>query len=449
MTDCTQLTLGFHPRFPVEVVFDAPETSSDGGALLLRQMDDRLKLSERFSACLPDIRDPRLIVHERLEQSRQRIFQIALGYEDCNDATALRLDPLLRVACDLTAEDETRLSSQPTLSRLENAVDMKSIKKLLKRIEGDYVSSFSSAPEVVVLDIDTTDNPTHGQQQLTFFHGFYDQHMYHPMMVFDGITGQLITAILRPGNAHAARGGMGVLRRIILALKRRFPRTSVVVRADAGFAVPRLMAMLEALKAELGDVDYLVGLAQNSILRRLGAPAMAAANAQFAAGHDYVRHFDSFRYAAATWPHERLVVMKAERSEKGENPRFIVTSIEGFPPAWMYDAYCERGQCENFIKDFKNALKADRLSCETFTANFFRLLEHAAAYVLMHALRVEAGKQSPSLATVQMDTLRLRLLKVAATVKQSARRILVRLPRAFPLASTFAAISGALVTLNL
>jgi hypothetical protein len=449
MTDCIQLTLGFHPRFPVEVVFDAPETSSDGGVLLLRQMDDQLKLSERFSACLPDVRDPRFIVHERLEQSRQRIFQIALGYEDCNDARALRLDPLLRVACDLKPADETRLSSQPTLSRLENAVDMKSIKKLLKQIEGDYVSSFTSAPEVVVLDIDTTDDPTHGQQQLTFFHGFYDQHMYHPMMVFDGITGQLITAILRPGNTHAARGGMGVLRRIILALKRRFPRTSIVVRADAGFAVPRLMAMLEALKAKLGDVDYLVGLAQNAILRRLGAPAMAVANAQFAAGHDYVRHFDSFRYAAETWPHERLVVMKAECSEKGENPRFIVTSIEGFPPAWMYDAYCERGQCENFIKDFKNALKADRLSCETFTANFFRLMEHAAAYVLMHALRVEAGKQAPSLATVQMDTLRLRLLKVAATVKQSARRILVRLPRAFPLASTFAAISGALVTLNL
>jgi len=449
MTDCTQVTLGFHPRFPVQVVFDAPETSSDGGALLLRRMDDRLGLSERFSACLPDVRDPRFIVHERLEQSRQRIFQIALGYEDCNDAGALRLDPLLKVACDLTPEDETRLSSQPTLSRLENAVDMKSIKKLLKQIEGDYVSSFKSAPEVVVLDIDTTDDPTHGQQQLTFFHGFYDQHMYHPMMVFDGMTGQLVTAILRPGNTHAARGGMGVLRRIILAVKRRFPSTSIVVRADAGFAVPRLMATLEGLKAELGDVDYLFGLAQNAILRRLGAPAMAAANAQFAAGHDYVRHFDSFRYAAETWPHERLVVMKAERSEKGENPRFIVTSIEGFPPAWMYDAYCERGQCENFIKDFKNALKADRLSCETFTANFFRLLEHAAAYVLMHALRVEAGRQSPSLATVQMDTLRLRLLKVAATVKQSARRILVRLPRAFPLANIFAAISGALVTLNL
>jgi hypothetical protein len=449
MTDCSQLDLGFHPRLPVQVVFDAPETSSDGGALLLRQMDDRLKLCERFAFCVPDFRDPRFVVHERLEQSRQRIFQIALGYEDCNDAGALRHDPLLKVACDLMPEDEGTLSSQPTLSRLENAADMRAIKKLLLQLEGDYVASFTTPPELVVLDIDTTDDPTHGQQQLTFFHGFYDQHMYHPMMVFDAATGQLVTAVLRPGNAHAARGGMGVLQRIIVALKRRFPTTSIVVRGDSGFAMPRLMAMIEALNAELGEIYYLFGLAQNAVLRRLGEPVMAAANAKFAAGHDYVRHFDSFRYAAETWPHERLVVMKAERSEKGENPRFIVTSIEGFPPAWMYDAYCERGQCENFIKDFKNALQADRLSCHTFTANFFRLLEHAAAYVLMHALRLEAGKQAPALATVQMDTLRLRLLKVAATVKQSSRRILVRLPKAFPLASVFAAISTALVALNL
>lgn len=450
MTDCTQLKLGFHPRLPIEVAFDAPDTSSDGGALLLRQVDDRLKLSERFSSCIPDHRDPRFTVHFRLEQIRQRIFQIALGYEDCNDARALRLDPLLKVACDLLPEDEAQLSSQPTLSRLENAVDMRSIKKLLLQFEGDYVASFKSPPEVIILDIDTTDDPTHGQQELTFFHGYYDQHMYHPMLVFDGLTGQLVTAILRPGNAHAARGGMGVLRRIIVALKRRFPKTSIVVRGDSAFAVPRLMAMLEEMNVEFdGGVDFLLGLAQNANLRRLGAAATATANARFAAGEDYVRHFDSFRYAAKTWPHERLVVMKAERTEKGENPRFIVTSIEGFPPQWMYDGYCERGQCENFIKDLKNALQADRLSCETFTANFFRLLEHAAAYVLMHALRAHAGEASPALANVQMDTLRLRLLKVAATVKQSARRISVRLPRAFPLAGIFAAISGTLAALNL
>jgi hypothetical protein len=449
MTDCTQLALGFHPRLPIEVAFDAPESSSDGGALLLRQVDDRLKLSERFASCIPDRRDPRFVVHQRQEQARQRLFQIALGYEDCNDAGTLRLDPLLKVACDLMPEDEAQLSSQPTLSRLENAVDMRSIKKLLLQFEGDYVASFKSPPEVVILDIDTTDDPTRGQQELSFFHGYYDQHMYHPMLVFDGLTGQLVTAILRPGNTHAARGGMGVLRRIIVALRRRFPATSIVVRGDSAFAVPRLMAMLERLKVELGGVDFLLGLAQKANLRRHGAPAMAVANAQFAAGQNYVRHFDSFRYAAATWPHERLVVMKAERTEKGENPRFVVTSIEGFPPQWMYDGYCERGQCENFIKDFKNALQADRLSCETFTANFFRLLEHAAAYVLMHALRTHAGQVSPVLASVQLDTLRLRLLKVAATVTQSARRIFVRLPRAFPLAGIFAAISGALVPLNL
>jgi hypothetical protein len=449
MTDCTQLKIDFHPHLPIDVSFDAPETSSDGGALLLRQLDERLKLSARFSTCIPDRRDPRFVVHQRLEQVRQRIFQIALGYEDCNDAGALRLDPLLKVACDLLPEDEAQLSSQPTLSRLENAVDMRSIKKLLLQFEGDYVDSFKSPPEVVILDIDTTDDPTHGQQELSFFHGYYDQHMYHPMLVFDGLTGQLVTAILRPGNTHAARGGMGVLRRIIGALKRRFPQVSILVRGDSAFAVPRLMTMLEALKAELGGVDFLLGLAQNATLRRLGAPATAAANAQFAAGQDYVRHFDSFRYAAKTWSHERLVVMKAERTEKGENPRFIVTSIEGFPPQWMYDGYCDRGQCENFIKDFKNALQSDRLSCETFTANFFRLLQHAAAYVLMHALRTHAGEASPALATVQMDTLRLRLLKVATTVKQSARRISVRLPRAFPLASIFAAISSTLAVLNL
>src|ERR1700678_4249489 len=174
MTDCSELDLGFHPRLPVQVVFDAPETSSDGGALLLRQIDDRLRLSERFAFCVPDFRDPRFVVHERIEQSRQRIFQIALGYEDCNDAGALRHDPLLKVACNLMPEDETELSSQPTLSRLENAVDMRSIKKLLLQLEGDYVASFTKPPEVVVLDIDTTDDPTHGQQQLTFFHGFYD-----------------------------------------------------------------------------------------------------------------------------------------------------------------------------------------------------------------------------------------------------------------------------------
>ncbi len=447
MTDCTRPTLDFHPELPVQVAFDAPETSSDGGALLLRLVDEQLKLTARFAPLIPDQRDPTRIKHTRQEQLRQRVYQIALGYEDCNDADSLRLDPVLMSACDVLPDSLQGLSSQPTLSRLENAVDMRSIKALLKGLEEQYLSSFTEPPEVVVLDIDTTDDPTHGSQQLSFFHGFYDQHMYHPMLVFDGVTGQLITAVLRPGNAHAARGAAGVLERIIRALKRRFPEVRVVVRADSGFSVPRVLDRLEQLNAEFGNVDYVLGLAKNSTLLRMGEPTLAVAREQLV-GRSYVRHFDAFHYAAQTWARPRLVVMKAELSDKGENPRFVVTSIEGFPPECIYEAYCDRGQCENFIKDFKNALKADRLSCSTFEANFFRLLEHAMAYVLMHALRTHAGQKASSLATVQMDTLRLRLLKVAAHVTRSARRILVRLPRAFPLVSVFCALCSTLSAIS-
>lgn len=444
MTECSQLVLGFHPDLPIHLVCNAPETSSDGGALLLRQVDDRLGLLSRLSAVVPDDRAPTRIEHTRLEQMRQRVFQIALGYEDCNDARSLRFDPALRVACDRLPDDEKGLSSQPSLSRLENCLDWKATKRFLRTLEEHYLSSFTDDPEVVVLDIDTTDDPTHGRQQLSFFHGFYDEHMYHPVMIFDGVTGQLVTALLRPGNTHAARGSMGVLRRIIRGLKRRFPKVAIVVRGDSGFAMPRLMEMLEALNRELGGVDYLFGMAKNPVLLQLGAPVLAMANELFQWRRAHVRHFGELRYAAQTWSHQRRIIMKAERMPQGENPRFVVTTIEGFSPELLYDAYCERGQCENLIKDFKNAINADRLSCSTFIANFFRLLEHAAAYVLMHELRRQAGAQAPELAKVQMDTLRLRLLKVAAHVTCSARRILVRLPKAFPMAAAFCAVSLAL-----
>ena len=238
----TQLALDFHPTVPLKVAFDAPHISSDGGALLLRQMDDRLGLSERLAALLPDERDPRKVKHDRREQLRQRLYQIALGYADCNDADRLRHDPLLKSVCDRTPQAEG-LSSQPTLSRLENAVDARTLRALLREIEEQYVRSFTEAPAVIVLDIDSTDDPTHGQQQLSFFHKYYDQHMYHPLLIFDGERGQLVSAVLRPGNAHAARGAMGVLRRIIHRLKQRFPHVQIVVRGDSAFAVPRVLRM--------------------------------------------------------------------------------------------------------------------------------------------------------------------------------------------------------------
>lgn len=399
-------------------------------------MDDRLGVSERFAALLPNGRDPRKVKHDRREQMRQRLYQIVLGYPDCNDADRLRHDPLLKSVCDRSPQ-AAGLSSQPTLSRLENAVDLRRLRALVCEIEEQYVRSFTPPPEVIVLDIDATDDPTHGHQQLSCFHGYYDQHLYHPLVIFDGERGQLVSAVLRPGNAHAARGAMGVLRRIIRRLKQRFPQTQIVVRGDSAFAVPRILHMVEALNRELGGIAYVVGLAQNAVLLRSGAAALHEARRRFQATKQTVQYFDAFAYAAESWPQMRHVVMKAEISEHGANPRFVVTSLPEFTPALLYHAYCERGQCENFIKDFKNALQADRLSCSTFAAHFFRLLEHAAAYALFHALRTQVAPLAPQLGRAQFDTLRLQLLKVAALVSQSARRLLVRLPAAFPLASLF------------
>jgi hypothetical protein len=240
---------------------------------------------------------------------------------------------------------------------------------------------------------------------------------------------------------------MGVLRRIIYRLKQRFPHIQIVVRGDSAFAVPRVLRMLEELNRELGGIAYVVGLAQNAVLLRSGAAALSEARLRFHATKQTVQHFDAFAYAAETWAQARHVVMKAEVSEHGANPRFVVTSLSEFAPALLSHAYWERGQGENFSKDCKNARQADRLSCSTFAANFFRLLEQAAAYVLFHALRTHVAPLAPQLGRAQFDTLRLQLLKVAALVSQSTRRLLVRLPSAFAFARLFRQLATMLAEL--
>lgn len=444
-TDCNQASFGFHPALPIAVSADAPRTSSDGGLLLLRQADERIGVARWFAEHLSDERAPDRVEHSRIEQVRQRVYQIAMGYEDCNDADHLRHDPLLQTVCDRLPDDRDGLSSQPTLSRFENAVRGGQIRALQRQLEASYVDELPPDTTLVVLDIDSTDDETHGKQQLTFFHGFYDQHMYHPLLVFDGLSGQLVSVLLRPGNAHAAKSARSMLVRIIRRIKARLPNAQVVVRGDSGFAMPALLDALERLDRELGDVDYVIGMAKNPRLLAQAEPAMRNAETTFEATGRHVRHFDSFSYAAQTWTRERHIVAKAEHHDKGRNPRFVVTTLTGFEPRLLYDvAYCARGQCENMIKDLKNALQADRLSCCRFAANAFRLLLHAAAYRLMHALRTAAQRVSPSVAAMQFDTLRLRVLKVAALVRRSARRIAVQLPAVFPQAAAFFGIALAL-----
>lgn len=441
MTQCTaQTTFDFLPRHPVVVRADAPEISSDSGVLLLRQIDEDLGLTRDLSAVLPDPRRQDRVVHSRHEQFRQRVFQIALGYEDCNDADRLRHDPLLKVACDRKPQEATGLSSQPTLSRFETTSPGSAVGRMVRTLERQWLESLSVEQSVVILDIDSTDDPTHGQQQLSFFHGFYDQYMFHPLLVFDG-DGQLVTAVLRPGNQHASRGARGLLRRLIRKIRRRCPNAAIVVRADSGFAVPRVLRELEQLDEQLGGVDFLMGIARNAVLERLLEPLLQQAIAS-QLGREKIRRFQNLDYAAGSWKRSRRVIGKAEVTSQGPNPRFVMTSIEGFDPEDLYRAYCERGQAENYIKDLKRALRADRLSCHRFTANFLRLLLHAAAYRLLFALRRALGKVKPSWATIQFDTLRLRLLKVAGLVRQSVRRIVVQLPASFPFAEIFHATAS-------
>lgn len=449
-TDCIPpIDVPFQRRRAV-LTADAAHVSSDGGVVLLRQLDERLGLTAQLARLIGDPRAAARVRHSRHEQLRQRVYQICMGYADCNDGDWLRHDPAFRFACDAEAH---ALSSQPTLSRFENAITGRELKQLSRAFEQAYLDALVPSTELVVLDIDSTDDPTHGDQQLACFHGFYDQHMFHPLLVFDALSGQLVTALLRPGRAHAAKGATTILTRLIRGIRQRCPGASILVRGDAAFAMPRLLAQLEQLDAELGDVAYVIGLAKNSRLLDAAMPLRARVTDEFAAGASFVRRFTWLSYAAQSWPAERAVICKVEYSARGENPRFVVTSLDEFAPALIYDvAFCARGQAENFIKDYKNALQADRLSCHRFIANAFRLLLHAIAYRLMHALRGTVARVAPAelyvatdrvrLPVAQMDTLRLRLLKVAAHVTSSVRRVLIRLPRGFPLAQVFFAVAS-------
>jgi hypothetical protein len=320
---------------------------------------------------------------------------------------------MFKLACGRLPASEADLASQPTLSRLENAVDRWAVERLAATLADVYVRERgrAGAPTRIVLDLDGTDDPAHGEQEGVRYHGYYRQHMYHPLLAFDGDTGQLITAVLRPGNVHGSRFVVLVLRRLLRKLRAAWPEVPVEVRADSGFATPRLFAWCEA-----HQVDYTIGLIPNPVLERRAAALLAEAQAQSAERDGAkVRLADETRYQAGTWPVARRVVFKAEILEKGPNTRFVVTTRSD-APLDLYDWYVDRGEAENRIKDFKNALSADRLSDHGFWANAFRLLLHAAAYWLLDQLR--RWLLSAQAARLQFDTLRLRVLKIGGWVRE-------------------------------
>ncbi len=411
---------------PLEATFDGGRLTSDGGLPWLAEAEDALGLCAAFADAVPDWRTGP-VVHPVAALVRQRVFQIACGYEDQDDADALRTDPLLKLVCGRLPETGADLASQPTLSRLENAVDEAACARLADALLAAYLRERGrdGRPCRILLDLDGTDDPTHGDQEGTAYHGYFRQHMYHPLLIFDGETDQLLAAVLRPGNAHASQGAVTVLERLVPALRGRWPGVAIELRADSGFAVPALYAFCE----EAG-IGYTIGLVPNPRLAALAAPLLAEAEQRRDdTGAEKVRLAGEASYRAATWPRARRVVFKAEVLAKGPNTRFVVTS-RAAEPAALYDWYVDRGEPEGWIKDFKRACFGDRLSCHRFLANQFRLLLHAAAYWLLDTLR--RWLVARAVPRVQLDTLRLHLLKVGGRVWQQTDRVRLRLASSHP-----------------
>lgn len=411
---------------PLEARFDGGRLTSDGGLPWLEHAEQAVGLCAAFAALIPEWR--RGPVRHALETLvRQRVFQIACGYEDQDDADSLRTDPLLKLVCGRLPETGRDLASQPTFSRLENAVDRRSCYRLAVALGEVYLRERErdGAPTRIVLDIDGTDDPTHGQQEGSAYHGYYRQHMLHPLLVFDGETHHLITAVLRPGNTHGSAGVVAVLKRIVRAVRARWPKVIIELRMDSGGAVPAIYDWCEA-----EGITYTIGLVTNSRLTALAAPCAAEAQRQRAAsGMEKTRLFDEVTYQAASWDHPRRVIVKAEALPKGPNTRFVVTTRPD-PPEVLYDWYVARGDSENAIKDLKVACVADRLSDHRFWANQFRLLLHGVAYWLLDTIRRWLAVMRVT--RMQLDTLRLRLLKVGGRVYQFRDRVHLRLASSHP-----------------
>jgi Transposase DDE domain group 1 len=429
VTECTgQQVLFSIGKKRVTTVFDGGNLTSDSGALLLNRVDERLGLSRRLTEVLSDPRQEAKVLHPLRDLLRQRLFQIALGYEDVNDANSLRFDPAFQAALDRVPGPGEVLASQPTLSRLEERISRRELMAVCDLLLDFFVKRLKTmgraARGKIILDFDSTDDPTHGSQQLTMFHGYYDQWQYLPLLVFCG--GWPIAAVLRPGNAHDSWGAVAVLRRIVERIWEEFPRANILLRADAGFATPELYEFCEA-----AEISYVIGQITNSRLVRRGRPWMRKAKRIFQKTGEKAKVFGSFRHRAKSWEKSRRIIAKAEVLPLGENPRFVVTNMEG-DAASLYRFYTDRGEMENRIKDLKNALAADRLSCTRFLSNQFRLLLHVAAYILLFSLR--ENLQKTPLACAQMDTLRITLLKIGAKVVTSARRIWFHLASSHPAA---------------
>jgi hypothetical protein len=475
MTQDTQIVLPFARLCGknLQADFEGGTLSSDGGVLLFREIEAQVGIVRRFAGALDDPRDARYTDHSYEEMLRQRIFQIACGYDDANDCTPLRHDPAFKAACGRLPILGESLASQPSISRLENSPRRSELYRLAQALFDTFVASYEQVPKSILLDIDDTADEVHGAQQQSLFNGHYDCYCYLPLHIYEGQSGKLITTILRPGRRPTGQEMVSILKRVVGALRREWPEVLILLRGDGHFSAPEVHAWCERQEPE---IFYILGQSGNKVLQERARVILQQAQLLYGLRQERyerkkqreesrrqrsksktndlperleneviteqlkVKLYTEFLYRAESWSKPRRIICKVEVSEKGENLRFIVTNLQHTRKAYIYETiYCGRGQMENYIKDHKRFLHSDRLSCHKFEANQFRLFLHSAAYVLMHHLKTK-GLQGTAWSRAQFDQIQLRVLKVGARVEELKTKIRFHFPSSFPLKALYARV---------
>jgi hypothetical protein len=416
--DLFQLTDFNHKR--TELSFTQEHTSNDGGLLLLKEVDQQIGLIDQLSSCIDDLRHPGYIKHSLDSMLRQRIMQIAAGYEDANDCNTLKDDGILKIC----SNSEGSLASQPTMCRLENQPSSKELYKMAKVFIDVFVSSYDTPPGYIILDCDDTSALAYGQQELALFNTYYGDHCFMPLHIYEGMTGKLITTILKPGRRSKSVDVFSIMQKLVNYLHEKWPDTLIILRGDSHFCSKEFMDWSN----QDNKIGFITGLSGNKALHELARVTIDSAEREFNQYGKPVKRYHSFEYKAAAWDQPQRVVVKVEVSSMGTNIRYIVSSLRNVRTKALYEqGYCARGSAELRIKDHKTYLLSDRMSCNSFKANQFRLFLHSAAYVLIHALQNQVLRGT-EFCKATMKTIQLKILKVAAKVRIMKTKVKIELP---------------------
>jgi hypothetical protein len=429
MKDCTKQLLLFKglSNKKIEADFNGGEVSSDAGLFFLREVENRIGLIRKMTDSLRDRRHPGYVKHQLLELFKQRVFQISCGYEDGNDSNELREDPVMKIACERLPDDDPALASQPTISRFENRVSRTDLYRIAEVFVNVFIDSYSEPPEGIILDIDDTDDLTHGHQQLTLFNAYHGDYCYMPIHIYEGRSGKLITTVLRPGKRPTGKQIVSILKRVVKKIRTAWPEVGILLRADAYYSCPAVFDFCEET-----DMKYVLGFKSLSPLVRQVESFVQETSQRFKLERHPVKMFTETLYKAKSWEKVRRVIAKVEYNALGSNTRFIITNLEHWNRRFIYQTiYSGRGAAELMIKEHKNHLFSDRTSCTSFSANQFRLFLHSAAYVLFHTFR-RLHLKGTQWASAQFDTIRLKIIKIGARIIQRTRKIRIHLPTSFP-----------------